>query len=339
MATEKLFLAESSNSSDYMNSSCLMFPSNPEHCDVINIVRNISAALSLIACVLMLGIIWLFKKYVVFAQRLITYLTVAAFLESLAYLASGNVVDGGWCNFQAGWLTFSGWSVLLWTLCLTFNLYMNVIKEIDTRKYEWVYLLLCWLISFVISCIPYIWDKYGPAGAFCWIVEDWGWRFGIWYLPLVMFIILLIVSYGRIVYVLRKKASSWEGTYNPDTERSHKMLKEDIKPLKFYPFVYLAVSVFPLINRLQNAISPNNNVFGLVLLASIAGPLHGTLNAVVFGMDKTTRDKLTRTQIQVALQTRWHHDEVREYPVTHRVSDPPPTGNIPFQHISYSKLY
>lgn len=28
------------------------------------------------------------------------------------------------------------------------------------------------------------------------------------------------------------------------------MLQEDIKPLRFYPFVYLLVSIFPLINRL-----------------------------------------------------------------------------------------
>jgi len=27
------------------------------------------------------------------------------------------------------------------------------------------------------------------------------------------------------------------------------MLKEDIKPLRLYPFIYLAISLFPLINR------------------------------------------------------------------------------------------
>jgi hypothetical protein len=45
------------------------------------------------------------------------------------------------------------------------------------------------------------------------------------------------------------QASSWQGTYDPDTERQKQMLKEDIKPLTAYPFVYIAISIFPVINR------------------------------------------------------------------------------------------
>lgn len=40
-----------------------------------------------------------------------------------------------------------------------------------------------------------------------------------------------------------------EHMIDPDSERQAAMLKEDIKSLRAYPFIYLAASIFPLINR------------------------------------------------------------------------------------------
>lgn len=262
----------------------------------------------------MIFIIWLFKRYVVFAQRLILYLSCAALLDSIAYLMSSDIDDGPMCNFQGWWLTFFDWMVLLCVSCLTFNLFMNVIKQTVTERYEWLYIGICVFIPLLVSCLPFTTDRYGPAGAWCWIVEDIGWRIGIWYGPLFVIIVFMMVIYGYIIYTLSRKASSWEGTYDPNTERQHRLLKEDIKPLRVYPFIYLAVSIFPLINRIQNAFSPENHVFVLVLLSSISSPLHGALNAVVFGMDKETFHKLRFSEIKLALFNRQSRQTVREYP-------------------------
>ena len=51
--------------------------------------------------------------------------------------------------------------------------------------------------------------------------------------------------------------------------------------------------------RINNALHPDDDVFWLVLLASISAPLHGVCNAVVFGMDRQTMSKLTFSQIKV----------------------------------------
>ena len=42
---------------------------------------------------------------------------------------------------------------------------------------------------------------------------------------------------------------SWQGTYEPEIERSRQLIREEIKPLRAYPFIYLILSIFPLINR------------------------------------------------------------------------------------------
>ncbi|PVD18342.1 hypothetical protein C0Q70_20891 [Pomacea canaliculata] len=136
-------------------------------------------------------------------------------------------------------------------------------------------------------------------------------------------------------------ASTWEGTYDPDTERNHQMLREDIKPLRLYPFVYLIVSIFPLINRIQNAFAPHNHVFALVVLACLSAPLHGALNALVFGMDRETLKKLTPMQIMTALQARVHPQEVREYPlaVGHLDDLEATPDNSKFRHVAYTRLH
>ncbi|KAL5004296.1 hypothetical protein ScPMuIL_017752 [Solemya velum] len=174
-------------------------------------------------------------------------------------------------------------------------------------------------------------------------VKDWPWRVGIWYGPLVIIIGMMFVVYVYLSVRLSRQVSTWEGTYDPDTERRKELLKDDIKPLRAYPFVYLAVSLFPLINRIQNAIDDQHPVFALVLLGSISAPLHGALNALVFGLDRETFSRLTPSQIKVAVLSHIQKEEIREYPIGYSRSDSyqQPTQEIrmpKFNNVQYSKL-
>ncbi len=105
--------------------------------------------------------------------------------------------------------------------------------------------------------------------------------------------------YSYIIYILNKKVKSWQGTYEPEIERNRQILKAEIRPLQAYPFIYLALSVFLLINRIQNAVKPGQPVFALVILHALSSPLQGLVNAVVYGMDRETRSRLTWMQIKV----------------------------------------
>ncbi|KAK3589962.1 hypothetical protein CHS0354_034987 [Potamilus streckersoni] len=247
--------------------------------------------------------------------RLILYLSISAAFMCISYLMGELHPDGVLCDFQAWWMTFFDWSVLLWVVCITFNLYMNAVLGKITEKYEWLYHLVCWSTSLLFSCLPFIGDHYGPAGAWCWIKDDWQWRVGIWYGPLIALILLMFVVYVYMSCTLNRRVARWEGMYDPDTERSKQLLRDDIKPLRAYPFVYLAVTIFPLVNRIQNAIDPSHAVFPLVLLASITVPLHGALNALVFGMDRETLKRLTPLHIKMAFQSHFERGaEIHEFP-------------------------
>ncbi|XP_022093839.1 cyclic AMP receptor-like protein A isoform X1 [Acanthaster planci] len=309
---------------------CTLFDGDEAKCDAVVGVKKAMASLSLIGCLFMIGVIWLFKKHVVFVQRLILYLTIAAFFDSTAYLMANVQPDGPLCDFEAFWLSFWDWAVLLWVTCLTVNLFLITVKMIRMDRYEILYHAICWTVALVISLLPLIGDNYGPAGAWCWIKEEsTAWRFFTWYGPLFIIIIAMFILYSYIIFILNKKVKSWQGTYEPEIERNRQILKAEIRPLQAYPFIYLALSVFPLINRIQNAANPGNPIFALVILHALTSPLQGLVNAVVYGLDRETRSRLSWTQIKVSFLSRFTREtQIKEYPLPEKADHPPaPLGD------------
>ncbi|XP_030642314.1 cyclic AMP receptor-like protein A [Chanos chanos] len=277
--------------------------SDSHRCDVILAVKRATGTFSLIGCLFMLFVIWLQRRYNSLAQKMIVNLTVAAFFDSVAYVMGESHLVDSLCDFQAWWLTFFDWSALAWVCLITLNLYLNLVREIRTERFHVAYHCAAWGVPLVMSSVPLFKGLYGPAGAWCWITDEHvAWRFGIWYLPLFVLIFLMICCYAHIICVANQRMQSWFGTFNPERERRKVSLAEEIRPLKWYPFVYLLVSLFPLINRLHNAVYPRDPVFSLTLLHVLSAPLHGLANAFVFGLDSWSQ--LSTTGIQLALQSR-----------------------------------
>ncbi|KAG7463457.1 hypothetical protein MATL_G00176710 [Megalops atlanticus] len=320
---------QSSNDS----SRCTLFNTDSDdyRCVVILTVKRATATFSLIGCLFMLFVIWLLRRYHSLAQKMILSLTVAAFFDSIAYVMGEDHPEGRLCNFQAWWLTYFDWSALAWVCLITLNLYLNLVKEMRTDQYQIPYHVLAWGVPLLMSCMPLFGGFYGPAGAWCWITEEHvAWRFGIWYVPLFTLIVLMMICYARIIYVANKRMQSWFGTFNPERERRKVSLAEEIKPLKWYPSVYLLVSLFPLINRLHNAFYPRDPVFSLTVLHVFSAPLHGLANAFVFGLDRDTWGQLSLTGIQLALHSRLcDRTQIREY-------HPGPVRYMPADEMGFS---
>ncbi|XP_076453692.1 uncharacterized protein LOC143288909 [Babylonia areolata] len=283
--------------------TCESFPEHPEDCNTVNIVRRVVGAISLISCLFVIVVIWLFGRYSVFAQRLILFLTIAALFNSFGRLFQDSTNEKGiWCTFQAFWLNYFNYAVMLWVVCITFNLFMNVIKSVTTTQYERLYHVVCWVGSLAMSLLPFIGDHYGPSGSWCWIDKDVGWQMGTWYVPLFIVIFTLVIVYGYIVFTMYRMATDWARTYDPDTRQLQQTLKEQIKPLRLYPCVFLLLSIFPLVNRIHNAVSlGGQHELGLVLLHAITASAQGAAYSLIFAIDPDTLRSLTPRQIKVAL--------------------------------------
>ncbi|XP_075887292.1 cyclic AMP receptor 1 isoform X2 [Nelusetta ayraudi] len=272
-------------------SRCIFFNTDSEdyRCVVILTVKRATGTVSLVGCIFVLFVIWLLRRYHSLAQKMILSLTVAAFADSVAYVMGESLAEGPLCSFQAWWLTYFDWSALAWVCLITLNLYLNLVREVGTNRYEMLYHLTAWGGPLAMATLPLLRGCYGPAGAWCWITDAHvAWRFGIWYVPLFGLIFLMCGCYARIICVANRRVS----------------LAEEIKPLKWYPSVYLLVSIFPLINRLHNAFYPQDPSFTLTLLHVLTAPLHGLANAFVFSLDGDWRSVLSPSGMQLALQSR-----------------------------------
>ncbi|XP_017159141.1 cyclic AMP receptor-like protein A isoform X1 [Poecilia reticulata] len=148
-------------------SRCVFFNSSSKdnRCAVILSVKRATGTFSLVGCVFMLFVIWLLRRYHSLAQKMILSLTVAAFFDSVAYVMGETHPKGSLCNFQAWWLTYFDWSALAWVCLITLNLYLNLVREISTNKYEKFYHLMAWGLPLVMASLPLLRGCYGPAGA------------------------------------------------------------------------------------------------------------------------------------------------------------------------------
>jgi hypothetical protein len=106
------------------------------------------------------------------------------------------------------------------------------------------------------------------------------------------------VANGYIFYHVKSQAIGWQGKYNPDLESEINLLQDSVQPIKcvfaiiatmaanlrtrWYPLVYLLVSIMPLINRVHNVFYPTTPSFPLYLAHAISAPLQGLASYLVF---------------------------------------------------------
>ena len=272
---------------------CQAFEGEPWKCDTIIRAKRAAGCLSVIGCLFTIFLIVFFKKYKETSQRLIINLSVAA-----ALLASGTLIDdfvykevNTLCKVQGALLTFFVWNCCLWIMTNVLSLYFKLVFHRNMYKYEKCLTAFCWAFPVVPMLAPFISDMYGPAGVWCWIKNDWRWRLADWYFlrvsSLVVFIYVMI-HMTTVMYRMRDTTAA--------STRAQNTLNKDIKTLRVYPIVYFLVNLFPIVNRIQNAISGNEQtgyVFTLLLLQAMMDPSFGAIIAVVYVLDSRTRKKLT----------------------------------------------
>ena len=186
----------------------------------------------------------------------------------------------------------------------------------DTQHLERRYHMVAWLTPILPTMIPLVTNNYKPAGAWCWIdTEETGMRFGLWYVPMLLLITAVGVTYWRVRRAVKKSLTSWQGSNRQEVEEDRSLLRQQVAPLMIYPVVYLGTSIFATINRIQNAIDPSHPVFVLYFLHALTSPAQGFINSLVYGLKGGFWKNCSFSGIKRA----WHHriagSGIREYPI------------------------
>ena len=264
-------------------------------CSAIRTGRLISASLSLVGCLLALLVIIVYKKFRFFTQRLVMYMLCSCML--IALLSLHNLAgDSPGCTAKGFFRNFAGVSQNLWIICIDIHLLIVMLKNGRQQHLEKIYHGVVWGGALVLSIIPLIGNHYGHAGLWCWIKGGSDYENVLRVICYYLWLMLLVfgggVIYIYIVYKVMKKINSYDGTYNPETERSKAQYKKSIRPLLLYPIVDLVLASISTANRIQNWANPGNPVFELALLHSLVSPLWGFVNALVFLLNKETLKQL-----------------------------------------------
>ncbi len=319
---------------------CFEMFSQPKYIALLA-VRN---GLSFISCCILLcviGVIMLFRKYLFMSQRLVMYLAMSSAIFSLiqvinfdAHTANMNENNLKYC-VVIGFLTqVTVWWEILATTCIMIDIFLKAVFQVSTEKLEKFYVIFLILAPLLFSWIPFIQGHYGPAGLYCWIrdrdledcmLSDFGnWlRFSIYYIPLytIMTILISLVVISLLIVNWRKR--KWVGEYSPQSSLVHEMIENEIKPLLWYPFIFVLINIIPLIRRVYS-VHDTDDTFFFVLTAIqvVIYRFQGILIGLVFALDRETRKKLNYLEIRSALYHWFCKNNLAEiYPAANTFSD------------------
>ncbi len=298
---------------------------------IVAALSSATSAISFLACLFMIAVIIIYKKYLFFTQRLILYLALAAIISAFfTMLHIVQRVSPNWVCVSTAYLDqTASWSVLIAVVCITINLALVVLFHRNTERFEIAYVLFIFVFPLSYSWIPFINEAYGRAGAWCWIRSEddncHNWTYGsvlqliLWYLPLYVLFAIIMVVYIIILVKLRRDRRRWTGNFDPTAKKTEKMIQKEVRPLLWFPFIYLLLYLIPLINRIQDA-ATDEPVLALWILTALLFPLQGGFVTLAFTLDPDTFKRLRWSEFRAAVTRMWKKD-IREYPLTPVQSD------------------
>lgn len=313
---------------------------------ILAAVRTSVGFLSFLACFGVIIIIVVFKKYRVFIQRLVLYLAITAMIHSISYCTARvnyytpRPILDDYCSFGGLFNHYTAAVELIsvWSIMLT--IFINALFRKSTQKLEIIFLLATFFGPSLWFWVP-LWKRsYGTSGGWCgirFLEEDCSRyeegtfiQFGIWYIPL--YISLIVIFFGMIIVGIKSAAdaSKWHGHYDPVSNQMKQVLKNEVKPLIWYPIIYLFLNSFSLISQIYQAVHPNEPSIVLTYFRVISSPLRGAVIALVYTLDKDTRHRLTPAHCQALCHNCCHGDKIQEYETMTGVSDS-------YQGLSYTQ--
>ena len=299
-----------------MNRTCI-FPEDV-YCQALGGIRRTIGAISVLSSIFILLLIFLFRRYEFTSQRLILYLVTATLFDALSYALGGFVLtESALCTIDALYLHVVDWGVVVWVCNITVNLFWNVVILRATNRYfEIFYICAGIAVPLFFAGFPFIDSSYGPAGLWCWIVDDdvgQILRFLTWYVPLWTIIPGLFFAFLVIIAKLSWELRKWD-PYNPSADRYRELIRREIKPLILYPLVFLLLNIFPTINRIQNAIAKDNPIFALYALHAFSSSLLGVGCTLIFVVNRDTLKELKWSNFKQTVLTRFKsRGKVEEY--------------------------
>ena len=264
------------------NRECHLWPKQPRRCRDISIVLQTFSLLSLIGCLVIVGLIVMLKKYKFTTQRLILWLSVSGFFRSLVYLLPHpKKSQVNYCRVKGFFDQYFISTHLLWVFMIAVNCLCIVKRKPYQQYYKW-YHVIVWVGSMVLAIIPLFKDSYGEAGIWCWIKRDTGVRFGVWYVPLFVLCFCMFSINVYLIWFLMKNQRHVNNR-SDDERTAYKRIRKDLISLLAYPVFYILFYIPIFTFRVTEETNPNVKPnYGLTIAIVVFTPCLGVVYAVAF---------------------------------------------------------
>jgi hypothetical protein len=263
---------------------------------VIRVFTLLSASLSVIGATF----IWLsyvfFPRLRTFPFKLIVFLSVADLFAASSYILGlagdkqGMVCSTAFnCYFTACLSQYFDVATFLWTSIVAYNIYLVLVRNVgrEVEAYESTYHAIAWGTSFVLMLVVAFSGGYGDAGLWCWVMPTYPLvQFFCYYLVLILAFAFQAVILFSVVLHVRSDPSS-AASAGKVTVR-----------LLSYLLVFFLVRCWSVFDRINDAASGGQAVFGLALFHSFFSPLQGFCNAIVYGLTTASVSDEWRTFIR-----------------------------------------
>ena len=300
--------------------NCLQSPFDSLGFKLVAILRACAGLFSFFCSIGVIMVIIFCQKYHFFRHRLILYLAIAAMLHALAFTVgrvefeSHRPIEDNYCYFAGFFETVTAWVELLSICCLTFHLFaITVRRKPHTGNLEGAYLVVTFVLPFFWCWIPFLSHSYGSSGPWCGIrstndqcqLFHFGnaLRFIIWQAPFYTIVLVILMASISIAIKIRRDIHVWEGTIEPQAQVRKQEIEKEVKPLLWYPVVYLILKTFLLINHIYDAARPHSPMLCFWLLRALTSPFAGTFVALVYTMDRETRSRMKPSLVKAACRS------------------------------------
>jgi hypothetical protein len=230
------------------------------------LAMGIIGIIGTVTCLIALGVVIVLKLWRFFIHRLAMYqVTAALFFGCVSVFQLSVNYDYQHTSYTlcvvAGFLLeYSLWVKLIFTLCLTFHLFLFSVFHFDLKRLEVAHLIVSIFFPLVFVWVPFIDGHYGRAGAWCWIqnwknnsvenktktgeIEQYGLLYGPSIIALSLCTILVIVTITVLAYRACKSSE-----FTP-LIGDHKKALREVVPLAVYPVLSFILYIPAFINRL-----------------------------------------------------------------------------------------
>ena len=279
------------------NSTCQQFSSKQWH--MLSIARTATASTSCLACLTAFILVLVCRAHHRFVHRLTLYLTGAAFFLSVLYalqilpvklhngIASTREGWSGLCTAIAFLDQYTGWVMLLIICWINLYLFLLAVTKSSAlvnhkRVYEVAGIVTVFILPLTYVWIPFLDDRYGLAGAWCWIkltkgtcnasyVTGLEFQIGLWYGPAIVITSLSFIGMCALVYALCKQVLKTE-----NNTAQHINALKDAFPLLVYLVIFNFINCLDIVNHIYYAIvtlkEGKDPYFPLWMVNAIAGP-------------------------------------------------------------------